>query len=93
MAGLGQHTVQVGNGSNILIDGSVQLTQTGDTLGKVLADWTNDVLNDGSNPTKLAADAPASARACTLPTTPVTPTRCTPAAGWTGSGRRMPRTT
>ena len=57
VAGLGKHAVQVGNGINILIDGSVQLTQAGDTLGNVLADSTNDLLNDGSNPTKLAADA------------------------------------
>jgi len=36
---LGHHTVQVGNGSNILIDGSAQLTQSGDTLRQVLNDW------------------------------------------------------
>jgi len=39
VAGLGQHNVQVGNGSNILIDGSVQLTQSGDALRQVLDDW------------------------------------------------------
>jgi hypothetical protein len=39
VAGMGQHTVLAGNGSNILIDGSVALTQPGDTLRQVLADW------------------------------------------------------
>ena len=36
---IGQHAIQAGNGSNILIDGSVQLTQSGDTLAQVLSDW------------------------------------------------------
>jgi hypothetical protein len=40
VAGLGQHNVQAGNGCNMLIDGSVQLTQTGDSLRQVLNDWT-----------------------------------------------------
>ena len=31
--------MQAGNGSNILIDGSMQLTQNGDSLGQVLEDW------------------------------------------------------
>jgi len=39
VADLGRHTVQVGSGSNILIDGSVQLTQSGDSLLHVLDDW------------------------------------------------------
>ena len=39
VAGLGQHTVQVGNGRNILIDGSVTLSQSGDSLTQVLNDW------------------------------------------------------
>jgi RTX calcium-binding nonapeptide repeat (4 copies) len=39
-AGLGQHNVSVGNGTNILIDGSVKLTESGDTLRQVLNDWT-----------------------------------------------------
>jgi hypothetical protein len=39
VAGLGQHSVQVGNGNNILIDGDVTLTQSGDTLEKVLRAW------------------------------------------------------
>ncbi len=39
VAGLGQHTVHAGNGSNILIDGSVKLTQGGDSLRQVLDDW------------------------------------------------------
>ena len=38
MAGLGQHNVYVGNGSNILIDGSVTLTP-GVTLSQVLTEW------------------------------------------------------
>ena len=45
-AGLGQHTVVAGNGSNILIDGSVGLTQSGDSLASVLNDWT---LSGGSS--------------------------------------------
>jgi hypothetical protein len=36
---LGQHIVHVGNSSNILIDGTVTLTQSGDTLRQVLSDW------------------------------------------------------
>jgi hypothetical protein len=32
--------VQAGNGSNILIDGGVQLTQSGDSLRQVLDDWS-----------------------------------------------------
>jgi hypothetical protein len=40
VAGLGRHLVLAGNGRNILIDGAVSLTQSGDTLGKVLSDWT-----------------------------------------------------
>jgi adhesin HecA-like repeat protein len=39
VAGTGQHTVTLGKGQNILIDGSVTLTQTGETLGQVLAQW------------------------------------------------------
>jgi hypothetical protein len=39
VAGRGQHSVQVGNGNNILIDGDVTLTQSGDTLEKVLRAW------------------------------------------------------
>ena len=39
VAALGRHTVEVGNGSNVLIDGSVQLTQNGDSLRQVLDDW------------------------------------------------------
>jgi Ca2+-binding RTX toxin-like protein len=39
VAGLGRHEVDVGKGSNILIDGSVQLTQSGDSLRQVLDDW------------------------------------------------------
>jgi len=38
VAGLGQHNVYVGNGSNILIDGSVTLTP-GVTLSQVLSEW------------------------------------------------------
>lgn len=41
-AGLGHHAVLAGNGSNILIDGSVKLTQSGDSLGQVLADWVSN---------------------------------------------------
>ncbi|HEV8062405.1 MAG TPA: Ig-like domain repeat protein [Gemmataceae bacterium] len=41
-AGLGQHNVSVGNGRNILIDGSVYLTESGDTLCQVLNDWTQN---------------------------------------------------
>jgi Ca2+-binding RTX toxin-like protein len=40
-AGLGPHSVHVGDGQNILIDGTVQLTQSGDTLRQVLSDWLN----------------------------------------------------
>ena len=40
VGGLGQHTIQAGNGSNILIDGNVQLAQAGDSLAQVLSDWT-----------------------------------------------------
>jgi len=39
VAGLGHHSVQAGSGSNILIDGSVKLTQSGDSLRQVLDDW------------------------------------------------------
>jgi hypothetical protein len=39
VAGLGKHTVSAGNGSNILFDGSLQLTQPGDSLRQVLNDW------------------------------------------------------
>jgi hypothetical protein len=39
VATLGRHIVQVVNGSNILIDGSVQLTQSGDSLRRRLDDW------------------------------------------------------
>jgi Ca2+-binding RTX toxin-like protein len=39
VASLGRHAVDVGKGSNILIDGSVQLTQSGDSLRQVLDDW------------------------------------------------------
>ncbi|WP_422931569.1 Ig-like domain repeat protein [Singulisphaera sp. PoT] len=39
VGGLGQHTIQLGNGNNILIDGSVTLTQPGDSLRKILTDW------------------------------------------------------
>jgi Ca2+-binding RTX toxin-like protein len=39
VAGLGHHVVRVGDGANILIDGNVRLTQSGDTLAKVLRDW------------------------------------------------------
>ena len=39
VAGLGDHTVQAGKGSNILMDGSVQLSQSGDSLRQVLDDW------------------------------------------------------
>jgi hypothetical protein len=39
VAGTGSHTVLAGNGSNILIDGSVALTQPGDSLRAVLDDW------------------------------------------------------
>jgi hypothetical protein len=39
VAGLGQHTVKVGDGCNILIDGSVALSQSGDSLTQVLNDW------------------------------------------------------
>jgi hypothetical protein len=39
VAGLGHHAVVVGNGSNILIDGSVTLTQSGDSLRHVLNEW------------------------------------------------------
>jgi len=39
VAGLGQHTVHAGNGSDILIDGSVKLTESGDSLRHVLDDW------------------------------------------------------
>jgi hypothetical protein len=39
VAGLGTHSVRAGSGSNILIDGSVRLTQSGDSLRQVLDDW------------------------------------------------------
>ena len=39
VASLGRYAVDVGKGSNILIDGSVQLTQSGDSLRQVLDDW------------------------------------------------------
>ncbi len=38
-AGTGLHSVALGTGKNILIDGSVTLTQQGNTLGTVLAEW------------------------------------------------------
>jgi Ca2+-binding RTX toxin-like protein len=40
VGGLGPHNISVGNGSNILIDGSVTLTQAGDSLSQILNDWT-----------------------------------------------------
>ncbi len=51
VAGLGHHTVYVGNGSNILIDGSVALTQSGDSLRQVLDDW----INYGAQATNVAS--------------------------------------
>ncbi len=41
--GPGRDTILAGNGDNILIDGSVQLTQPGDTLSTVLANWVSDI--------------------------------------------------
>jgi hypothetical protein len=46
-----------GNGSNILIDGSVQLTQSGDSLRQVLDDWIlygNQAANVASIRSRLA---------------------------------------
>jgi Ca2+-binding RTX toxin-like protein len=57
VAGLGKHNVQVGNGRNILIDGSVQLTQSGDSLNQVLNDWVlygNSAANVASIRNRLA---------------------------------------
>jgi hypothetical protein len=39
VSALGRHIVQVGNRSNLLIHGSVQLTQSGDSLRQVFDDW------------------------------------------------------
>jgi hypothetical protein len=39
VAALDRHIILVGNGSNILLDGSVQLTQSGDSLRQMLDDW------------------------------------------------------
>jgi Ca2+-binding RTX toxin-like protein len=50
-AGLGHHTVKAGNGSNILIDGTVSLTQSGDSLGQVLSDW----ISKGATPSNVAS--------------------------------------
>ncbi len=41
VAGLGRNNVHAGNGRNILIDGNVTLTQSGDSLRKVLNDWVH----------------------------------------------------
>jgi hypothetical protein len=39
VGGLGHDNLRVGKGHNILIDGSVQLSQSGDSLDQVLSDW------------------------------------------------------
>jgi Ca2+-binding RTX toxin-like protein len=39
VAGVGPHTADVGNGNDILVDGSVTLAQAGDSLEQILADW------------------------------------------------------
>src|SRR5262249_51994749 len=44
VGGAGPDTIQGGKGNNILMDGRLTLTQPGDTLAKVLADWTKDIL-------------------------------------------------
>ena len=36
---LGEHAIQLGNGKDIFIDGSVTLTQSADTLRQVWSDW------------------------------------------------------
>ena len=54
VGGLGHDTIVAGNGNNILIDGCVQLTQAGDTLNKVLADWTSDIQH-GDTAAQIAA--------------------------------------
>ena len=54
VGGLGHDTIMAGGGDNILIDGTVQLAQGGDTLGKVLADWTSDIEHDDTA-TQIAA--------------------------------------
>ena len=56
--GLGHDTIMAGDGDNILIDGSVQLTQAGDTLSKVLADWTSDIQHDDTASQIAALIAP-----------------------------------
>ena len=56
--GLGHDTIMAGSGDNILIDGSVQLTQAGDTLSKVLADWTSDIEHDDTAAQIAALIAP-----------------------------------
>ena len=50
VGGLGKHTLKVGNGRNILVDGTVQLAKANDTLALVLSDWSSK----GSVPTNVA---------------------------------------
>jgi hypothetical protein len=50
IGGLGAHKILAGNGSNILIDGNVQLTSATDTFQSVLSAWVTGV----SSPTNLA---------------------------------------
>ncbi len=38
--GPGSNSVKVGNGRYLLIDGTVQLTRSGDSFRQVLSDWT-----------------------------------------------------
>jgi fibronectin-binding autotransporter adhesin len=39
VGGLGQHTIQLGNGNDILIDGSATVVNAGDSLRQILSDW------------------------------------------------------
>jgi Ca2+-binding RTX toxin-like protein len=39
VGGLGQHTIQLGNGNDILIDGSATVVNSGDSLRQILSDW------------------------------------------------------